>query len=59
MISRVRKCAVCGKTGGSATGFSTLLRELGFPNWRDDKAHLQCVRKLRAAKRENAEKENE
>jgi hypothetical protein len=55
MIKRIRKCAVCGKTGGSTVGFSTALRELGLPNWKDDKAHPACVRKLRHEKYKKTE----
>lgn len=45
-----RACAVCGERNGTVTyGYRTVLRELGLPNWKDDKAHTACVDRLKTA----------
>lgn len=50
---RHRVCAICGKwvtkSGQSTWGFKAALRELKHPNWEQDKAHPECIRKFSAS----------
>lgn len=46
-----RVCAICKNRRSprgrvDTYGFKTALREAGLPNWRDDKAHPDCVAEL-------------
>ena len=43
-----RHCHICGKPGGVGAAF--ILRELGYEDWNDGKAHSSC---LQRAKRKN------
>ncbi len=46
-----RQCAICSKrikgfNKETTVGFKNILLRLGHPNWKQDKAHPSCVRKI-------------